>query len=335
MGKGFLIIVFGVAVTLSILIMNLNANVHQELDETLNFFNNTQARLISNSGIEIYLEKMRRDKEMRGTFTNNFLLQGKYDISIYGPDSFMNIKSVAIYDEVEHTSLVTARRRPMKIPTINSALYISAVTMSLLLNGNVDVNGNDHNMNGSPGAAAPLPGIGVDTPADSSFVINNVKPKISKTIEGYGGSPSVYTVNNTINWQEITEDFISSADTVLPTGTYSNGSQFGTAANPIITYCNGNVDFTDATGYGVMIVNGNLNLSGNFKFYGIVIVYGTSKIRTQTIGNNSIYGATILVGQTVEISSLGNAQFYYSKQAIDNAKLNLKSSKFEIMSWWE
>jgi len=334
MGKGLLIIVLGVGVTLSILIMNLNANIHQELDETLNFFNNTQARLIANSGIEIYLEKLRRDKELRGTFNNNTLLSGTYNISIYGNDT-IKIKSVSNYDNVLHTSMVKARRRPMKIPSVTSALYISAANMNLNLNGNVDIDGNDRNMNGTAGTSAPLPGVGLDTPADSAFFINSVKPKITKTINGAGAPPSVYTVANTTNWLETTEDFIFSADTVLNSGTYSSGSQFGTAANPIITYCNGNVDFTDATGYGVMIVNGNLNLSGNFTFYGILIVYGTSYIRTQTIGNNSIYGATILIGETVEIQSLGNAGFYYSKQAIDNAKFNLKSSRFEILSWWE
>jgi hypothetical protein len=165
--------------------------------------------------------------------------------------------------------------------------------------------------------------------------MNNVKPKITTGIYGYGGNPSVYTVTTPVNWMDVTEDFIYSADTVLTTGTYSQGSQFGTPTKPIITYCNGNVDFTDATGYGVMIVNGNLNLSGNFNFYGIVLVYGTSKIRTQTIGNNAIYGATILVGQTVEIESQGNAKFYYSYQALQLAALNLKSSRFEVISWWE
>jgi len=335
MGKGLLIIVLGVGVILSIMILNLNANVHQELDETLNFYNNTQARLIANSGIEIYLEKMRRDKYLKGTFNNNSLLSGTYNISIYGADDSLLIKSVSTYDGFVHTSLVNARRRPMQIPSIYSALYISADIMNLNLNGNVDVDGNDRNMNGTPGTAPALPGVGLDTPADSTFFINNVKPKITKTINGSGTTPSVYTVNNTTNWRDVTEDFIFSADTVLNTGTYSSGSQFGTLTNPIITYCNGDVDFTSATGYGVMIVNGNLNLSGNFTFYGILIVYGTSYIRTQTIGNNAVYGATILVGETVEIQSMGNAGFYYSKQAIDNAKFNLKSSRFEILSWWE
>lgn len=335
MGKALLIIVMGMSIIISILVMDLNANVHQGLDATLNFFNNTQSRLIANSGVEIYLEKMRRDKTFKGTFNNNSLFRGTYDIAIYGPDTLLKIKSIATYDGFVHTSLATARRRPMKIPTINSALYIGAVSMNLNLNGNVDVSGYDHNMDGSAGTATSLPGIGTDSQADSVFIVNNVQTKITKTIEGAGGTPSIIPSPTTTDWYEVTQDFIASADTILYGKTYSHGSQFGTITKPIITYCNGNVEFTDATGYGVMVVNGNLTLSGNFNFYGIVIVYGTSTIRTQTIGNNSVYGATILVGSTVEIQSLGNAKFYYSNQAIQNAKMNLKSSRFEVLSWWE
>jgi hypothetical protein len=335
MGKGILIIVLGVSVVISVLIMNLNANVHQGLDETLHFYNNTQARLIANSGIEIYLSKMRLDKKLKGNFNNNQLLNGSYNIWIYGPDSSLKLKSISTFDNYTHTSLATARRRPVLIPEVNSALYISSGNMILQLNGSMDIDGNDHNMNGTPGEAAPFPGVGLDTQADVDYFLKNVKPKITNNILGEGGSPSVATVESGTNWMNITEDFIYSADTVLGTGQYSKGSQFGTAAKPIITYCQGDIGFSDATGYGVMIINGNLNLSGNFKFYGIVIVYGDSKIRINSIGNNSIIGATILVGQTVEIESQGNSSYYYSSEAIANAQMNLKSSRFEVLSWWE
>ncbi len=177
--------------------------------------------------------------------------------------------------------------------------------------------------------------MGVDDPTDSAYVIDNVKSKITKTIKGDGGAPSVQTVPDNTDWLALSEEFIFSADTILTTGTYSSGSQFGTLDKPIITYCNGDVDFTDATGYGIMIINGNINLSGNFNYYGIVIVYGQSSIRCQAIGNNSIYGGTILVGNEVSIESQGNAQFYYSWDAINNGHLKLKSSRFRILSWLE
>lgn len=335
MGKGILLLVVGVAALISLLIVNLNANTNQSLDTTLDMYKNTQARLISNSGVEVYLEKMRRDKELTGTFLNNTLMGGKYDLYISGLDPNLTIRSVGYYDNKVHTSLVNAKREPIKIPSVSSALYISSNTSALNLNGNVDIDGNDHRMNGTVGSQPPLPGIGVDDAGDSAFVINNVKPKITKTINGAGGSPSVHTIADSTDWLAFSEDLMFSADTILTTGTYSSGSQFGTYDEPIITYCDGNVDFTDATGYGVMVINGNINLSGNFTYYGVVIVYGQSSIRCQAIGNNSIYGGTILVGDDVSIESQGNAEFYYSSEAINLGILKLKSSRFKITSWLE
>jgi len=335
MGKGILILVIGVAGLISLLIVNLNANTNRSLDTTLDMYKTTEARLISNSGVEVYLEKMRRNKDLIGTFMDNTLLGGNYDLYISGSDPNLTIRSVGYYEDKVHTSIVNAKREPVKMPGVSSALYISSNTVSLNLNGNVDIDGNDHNMNGTAGTGTPLPGVGVDDATDSAYVINNVKSKITKTIKGDGGVPSVQTVPDTTDWLGLSENFIFSADTILTTGTYSSGSEFGTKDKPIITYCNGDVDFTSATGYGIMVINGNINLSGNFNYYGVVIVYGQSSIRCQAIGNNSIYGGTILVGDEVSIESQGNAQFYYSLEAIQLGQLKLKSSRFKILSWLE
>ncbi|MGE5364424.1 MAG: hypothetical protein ACM3SM_09855 [Bacteroidota bacterium] len=335
MGKGILIITLGVSILTTILMMVLNGNVSDGVRLTSHFFEKTHARLISNSGVEIYLEKLRRNKTLKGNFNNNTLMGGSYDISITGADSLLKISSTATYNGVVHKGFATARRRPVTFPMVKSSLYVSASTLDLHLNGNVDINGNDHRLDGSPGTGAAVPGIGVDSPADSAFVVNDLSTKISKTIKGAGAVPSVRTIPDNTDWLALTKDLIFSADIVLSTGTYSGGQTFGTIAQPKITYVNGNVDFTQASGAGIMIVNGDMKLSGNFNFYGIIIAYGQSSIRTQTIGNNGIYGGTIIVGDDVAIDSQGNSLFYYSTEAINLAKANLKSSRFEILNWWE
>ena len=191
MGKGILILVVGVAGLISLLIVNLNANTNRSLDTTLDMYKTTQARLISNSGIEIYLEKMRRDKDLTGTFMDNELLGGKYNLYVSGPDSNLTIRAVGYYEDKVHTSIVNAKRKPVTMPGVNSALYISSNNVSLHLNGNVDIDGTDHKMTGTAGTGTPLPGIGVDDATDSAYVIDNVKSKISKDIKGLGGAPSV------------------------------------------------------------------------------------------------------------------------------------------------
>ncbi|MCL5030337.1 MAG: hypothetical protein M1480_15105 [Bacteroidetes bacterium] len=335
MGKGVLIVVLGMSIIISLLIVSLNANNTQGSKATVDYFNKTQARLISNSGIEVYLEKLRRDKTLTGSFLGNSLMNGTYDIYISGPDTALTIRSIGYFGGDSHTTVITARRYPISLPNINSALYISASNLNIKLSGNIDINGNDHNMDGTAGPNPPLPGIGVPNASDSTFVTDDLKPNINNAIQGKGGAPSISTVADTTNWENITQNCIFAADTTVTSGTYSSGT-FGTIGTPIITYVNGDVQLSGtASGYGIMVVNGDLTMSGNFTFYGIIIAYGQSLITTNTVGSAGVYGGSIFVGQSINFKASGSALFYYSSQAINNAKTNLKSSRFKVLSWWE
>ena len=336
MGRGLLIIVLGVAVLMSILKANLSTNASLELDNSVDFFKKTHARLIANSGIEVYLEKLRNNKNLSGTFNNNSLMNGKYDITISGPDSALKITSTSQFFDVRHTSFVRAKRTPVQLPSVKSAMFINSTSLSLNLNGNMFINGNDTNPDGSPGPNPPVPGVGLDSPADSAYFRNNIKPKIYNDILGLGGPPSIRTVADTTDWLAVTEALIFAADLTIPSGTYNSPGVFGTPSEPKITYVTGNVNLAGGfSGDGIMIVNGNLSMAGNSTFRGIVLVYKNSSIDCKITGNGGIYGGTILVGNNVNIQATGNSSFYYSTQALANAKAKLKSSRFEIIDWWE
>jgi hypothetical protein len=336
MGRGILITVLGVSLITAFLVLKLNANSKQGLKTTVDYCELTQARLIANSGVEVYLEKLRRNKTLNGSFTGIDLMDGEYDISITGPDSQMTITSTSHFGNTNHQVIVTARREPAVMPKVNGSLYISSDTLAVKLQGNLEIDGNDRNIDDSPGPEAPLPGIAVDDPGDSAYVINELKPKIANDIEGLGGSPSVQAVGDSTNWQEVSENLIFSADYTVPTGTYTTGTVLGTFAEPKITYVTGDVHFSGtATGSGIMIINGNVTMSGEFTYYGMLIVYGQSSIETDIVGNGGIYGSTALVGNNVDIKATGNASFFYSSQAISNAQIKMKSSRFDILSWWE
>jgi hypothetical protein len=336
MGKGIIIVILGVSLITTFLVLKLNGNSKQGLQTTVDYYELTQARIISNSGVEIYLEKLRRDKTLTGTFSDNDLMDGSFDISITGSDSLLTVTSTGHFGNTIHTTIVTATRASAVLPPVNGALYVSSTNLALNLKGNLEIDGNDRNIDDTPGPEAPLPGIAVDDASDSAYVINNLKPKIANNIEGLGGDPSVHSVIDTTDWMEITQNLIFAADYTLPTGSYSTGTILGTYAEPKITFVNGNVHFSGtASGSGIMIINGNVTMSGQFTYYGMVIVYGQSSIETQIVGNGGIYGSAVLVGNNVDIQATGNSSFYYSSQSINNAKLNLKSSRFTILSWWE
>ncbi len=258
MSRGILIVVLGISVITAFLILKLNANSKQGLNTTVDYYELTQARLIANSGVEVYLEKLRRDKTLSGTFSGIGLMDGAYEVSITGPDSQMTITSTGHFGNTNHQVIVTAAREPAVMPNVNGALYISSDTLAVKMQGNMDIDGNDTNIDDSPGPEPSLPGIAVDDPGDSAYVINNLKPKIANDIEGLGGSPSVHAIADTTNWQEVSEQLIFSADYTVPTGNYTTGTVLGTFAEPKITYVTGDVHFSGkCEGSGIMIINGS------------------------------------------------------------------------------
>lgn len=178
MGKMALILTLGMSVIISFFVLRLNSNTREGLGTTINMFQNTQARLIANAGVEVYLEKMRQNKTLSGTFTNNSFADGTYDIYISGPDTNLTIRSVANYMGVTHESIVKARRDPIKFPTPPGSLYITASAMqNVKMTGNFTVSGFNHDKNGTliSKTTNTVPGIVVDNYPDSVAIIDELK----------------------------------------------------------------------------------------------------------------------------------------------------------------
>ncbi len=64
MGKSSLLMVLGMSMIVAFCILRLNANSTENVSTTSNMFQQTKARLIANSAVEIYLEKLKDDPTM-------------------------------------------------------------------------------------------------------------------------------------------------------------------------------------------------------------------------------------------------------------------------------
>jgi len=340
MGKMTVILTIGMSLLIAFMVLHLNSNASEGLNTTVNMFENTQARLIANSGVEIFLEKMRRNKTLTGTFLDNDLSDGSYDIYISGPDSALTIKSVSHYMNVSHETIVKARRDPVPFPIAPAAIYVStAAVQNAKLTGNFTVSGFNYDKDGNiVNTSGPniVPGILVDNPADSVEIKDNLGKNANNKITGLGGTPSIAVKDYNIDWAGVSNDIAFSADQTLGTGIY-NGGTFGTYSNPQITLINGDATFNgNASGSGILVVNGDLTIRGTFDFRGIIIAYKEATIKTELNGTGKVIGSLIVSGNSVDMSiSNGTFNALYSKETLDNAKLNLKSSRFKIVSWWE
>lgn len=198
-------------------------------------------------------------------------------------------------------------------PPILSAIYTKT---SATVNGSsVDIDGND----------ACGQGPALDT-------IYTLQPGVTTS----SGGP-VYTPSDPVNGPaDIDIDFYveelrSSATTI--TNRFANDiTDWGSISSFISLYADSNtfnppeLKINNETGYGLLLVEGDLELGGNFTWNGLVLVTGTVKFNGggQPINING----AVLANQTVTLN--GNIDTNYDSCMIDDA---LSSQALSILQW--
>ena len=340
MGKSLLIITLGISLIISFIILKLNTNATHGVETAVSKFDETHARLIANSAVEIQLEKLRRDKNLRGNFSGN-LMNGTYSGSISGPDNDIVIRATSNFQKVEHKVVVEATRFDLNMPSLFGAMTVSTSTLpDVKITGDVTIDGHDYlytelkpgNMTYTENPTGiDLPGIALD----DLTLQSHIKLQGSTTVTG---SAQYGETGNTYPWIDVSNNFGFSADKVVYSSGEVKNATFGDMTNPQITLINGNVTLNGGTGAGVLVINGNLTMTGNFFFYGVVLAYKTASITMDVGGNAKILGGLVITGNPVTLAKSpggGTFDIMYSSQTLSQLSGNLTSSRFKITSWWE
>lgn len=359
MGKSILIITLGVSIIIGFIILKLNTNATSGVETTINKFDQTHARLIANSSVEIQLEILRRHKEYVTpyTFSGN-LFDGSYSgkVDFNATKDTIIIRATGLFQEVQHFVKVEAERKDINPPALNGAMrIITNAFNNLTLGGQLKISGFDHDTLGleitNPTKPDSVPGITVDTDAQRNILANkNGGLGISTTV--VGDDPKVLAVGSgipagktysidvdgsySIDWVRIAQDIAASRDTTLSNPIYNNFN-IGTLESPKIVVVEGNVKINsqNSTGAGILVVNGNLSLE-KLTWKGLIIAYKSSDISFVFNGGATVIGGMILVGDKVSIQA-GNGGFnlLYSSLVMNLLHQNLVNSTFKILSWWE
>lgn len=161
-----------------------------------------------------------------------------------------------------------------------------------------------------------------------------------------GGTPAIETGQTSftgVEGEELRTELIPQANVVYNGSQIISGATFGTLAAPQITYFDDSLKLNgNSTGFGVLIVDGDLDISGSLDFNGVILIGACSTCACPTCpgglvgtGSATIYGAMV-VGNAVNATAnfTGSADIYYSCAAIDlaNGIINLN---FETVAWKE
>ena len=349
MGKSSLIIVLGMAAIVSVLILRLNANSKENLSTTINMFDQIQARLIANSGVEIYLEKLYADpSSINTTSSSQSLFYGSYVVKLEGTLPNVRVTSTANFQGVQHISVADAFLEPISFPDVPAGMYINTEAVATAKEvGDMEVSGVNHDINGvKKGDGKPAVfGIGVDNNADRMEILNNLqKPEniegVIDTSTGETGFPSVGITSLGIDWGKIYQYLANAADQTFISD-IPNGTDLGNLSNPKITLVNAEANsdksimINNGTGAGILVVNGNVKFTGNFDFKGIILCYKNTDLKYESAGTNQVLGGIIVAGKSVTFKLTGTMNVKYSLDVIESVKANLKANGFTILSWYE
>jgi hypothetical protein len=351
MGKSSLIIVMGMIVMVSFFIIRLNSNTNENVSTTVNMFKQTQARLIANTGVEVYLEKLYADPTLiNSTSSSQSLFNGSYFVKLEGTLPNVRVTSTANYMGEKHISVADAFLEPLKFPGLPSGLYISTNSVTnAKLNGDMNVDGRDYLTDGTTlknGDGKPAVfGIGVDTEQDKTNILNGLqKPEktygLTDTTTGDVGPASVGVTNIGVDWSKVYQYIANAADQTFITDIPS-AADLGTLSSPKITLVNadasgtGTITINKTGGAGILIVNGDVRFAGNFDYKGIILCYKNTDLTFQSTGTNHITGGMVVAGKLTSINMTGTLDINYSSDAIAAVKMNLKANGFKILSWYE
>ena len=231
----------------------------------------------------------------------------------------------------------------MRVPTITvpSALYVEAATTVQGSNtyvigidscggsdkagivttenpGSVTINGNPH-----------VTGVGG---GDPNIVYNGTNLDIQGLIDAFQGSADFsYTVNNATHSLASTPGPGDGWGTPAPGATLQDPSSCG--CSHIIHYDTGGTYVklsVGVSGCGMLLVEGDLDIHGDFSWYGPVVVTGA--VLFTGGGDKNITGALIAGGSAVVDVMGGNANIVYCSSAISD---QTKNEPLQLLSWRE
>jgi hypothetical protein len=172
-------------------------------------------------------------------------------------------------------------------------------------------NSNAFGVDGTDVAQGPNAGAGCGAPVNQPAVggFNNAAvttlvadiPRPGKYTSGATATPAVSNVNVALGplatvdgLTNLVNSITASAD---PANVYGNNptiANLGTNAAPVINVVHGDLSLGPSTGAGILVVTGNLTISGNPSFNGLILVIGKGNFTKNGGGNGTLNGAMLV-----------------------------------------
>ncbi len=359
MGKMAILLVIGVSMIVGIVAMRFNnarnGIVPGLVQNVSGFQKYTMARNIAHTGVNMMLRRLdRNDTAITGPLGRSQtawmisdVMGGRCSVSVKltSPPVLdtIDITAKAKYVDSSKGMIIRLTRRPVPFPTLGEALMLRTNNVNFDIDGaSGNIDGRDHDIAGnvlpSPPDTNYKPAVGVMSSSDSAKVAA-FNSQLTAS-----GQPKVKVDTNMADPALYVQDYINAADYKYTGGVYGSNITWGSPSNPVIVYADGSVTdvkFTGAvSGYGILVVKGDIWVSGNFSFHGLVMCYNDVVINRDTLGLSTgtpdIIGAAVLAGAPGSSFVMkGNGQISYSAAALEMARFINKLQVYRVLRWYE
>ena len=247
-------------------------------------------------------------------------------------------------------SLRTVNERLGLLPPYScGAIDLPSSGISANFTGNAfSVDGQDYAIgaNSPTSGAQSTLGISTRTQTDADTVVDALSNQQQDNVTGTSVPNQVASVATCTGpsanrlQSSIVPTILSQPGVVTLSGGNVNGNvTLGTVAAPQVTHYNSSTTLKgngNASGAGILIVDGGLTIQGSLDFTGLIIVLGTTQITTVT-GNATVYGAIWTTDLSLTVG--GSAAVRYSSpslalaNSIPGMSQTLLPQKVTVLAW--
>jgi hypothetical protein len=201
------------------------------------------------------------------------------------------------------------------LPTLNGAVTITNPDISIDIGGSGYTTGDNHTLSGALVGSGNTYGLSIAPPGDVDDLLDELSWSERSAIDGIGGSPSLGTTG-TLDIAELV-DYARNGASVVITNKNTNGYSFGSQSNPVVAYRLGELRATgNTTGYGILVVEGDLTTVGTMTWNGVVVVTGALNCGA---GTAEVNGAVLLGPECPSLRLRGTIDLRYSSTGVDLA----------------
>jgi len=227
--------------------------------------------------------------------------------------------------------VVTVEAVKWPLPPTAAALYVEGGLA--LHDAALRIDGRDHDEMAPQDTISGLPAVpAIAAPTDAPSIAAALTPDQAANVRGAGGESSVFPSLTNLDLKTMATEWGRIADVTLEGDQLDPPTtSWGTSKDPSIVRVKGNLRLTEAaSGNGVLVVDGDLDVTGPLHWCGLVLCLRDAHLQGTGAGV-SVVGSMVVQGSVAGRSDVGgNVSIVYSSSVMRRIA---ERTGYEVSSW--